>query len=388
MTAARRRVGRRAGLGLAVAAAVLAGPALSSFAAHPAGAEPDSIEIGVWWRDQLDGASLPAPPDVPSGGLWVSSDPGGPSAISAIRFAMADTDSAPVLTLHVAQSNTAPDSAAGTGAPRVLACVVTTPWQATTAGTPGAWSARPTYDCGKAQAPGLPSPDGTVVTFDLSAMAADGGGTVTAALVPADVTNPVVTASPAPPPASPVPVAPGPAPAPLPAPPDPGAPTSPSTFDVTFNPPKVEDIAVTSTPKTATDSSAASVPDLSAAGDLSATASIGAVSSGALVSAPAPAAAPDVAAGPVQPAKPVVALPVPRAVRQAASSVSDRSTVRLVFGLLFAGLAGWAWRLFSQQPATSGGRAFLTLYDVPPAATTDRPRLARGPRVGRPPSLR
>jgi hypothetical protein len=111
-----------------IAAAVLV-PAASAAAAGPGG-------WGYWSQGQSGvGPLVPAPPIVPTNGLWVANDPTGAYAVSAIRAAVLPTADSVTLTLNVAKS---------TGTPALVACLATTPWSST---GNGAWSDRPQADC-------------------------------------------------------------------------------------------------------------------------------------------------------------------------------------------------------------------------------------------------
>jgi hypothetical protein len=157
--------------GRAVAGAALLSVLLSvALGATPAGSDaPD--RSGWWW--QPNGGFLPiavpAPPGIPPGALFVAVDPGGVRAIGA---------------LHLTSSTTAPRSMQlevenQVGTPSVLACSVTGPWEAADGGE---WDQRPRYDCARS-APGMPSADGTTISFDVSVLTE--AGVVDVAVVPA-----------------------------------------------------------------------------------------------------------------------------------------------------------------------------------------------------------
>ena len=117
------------------------------------------VKSGYWWVAQPDGAPLPPPPQVPSGGLWVSSTVSGPQSISAVRFTLAAGASQPVLTLKVHQAQPASQVT-------IEACSTSSNWKPP--GSAGAWSARPTPACATGSVAGVLSADGTTMTFDLS----------------------------------------------------------------------------------------------------------------------------------------------------------------------------------------------------------------------------
>jgi hypothetical protein len=121
-----------AALGLAAAVAVPVAVA----APHPAGAAAQGVVSGWWWREQPADGTLPAPADVPEGGVRIASDPLGTSAIAAVRFAVDAGEVATTLTLDVA--------AGTTGSAVVSACPATASWRPVAA---GGWASRPTPDC-------------------------------------------------------------------------------------------------------------------------------------------------------------------------------------------------------------------------------------------------
>src|SRR5581483_3183679 len=52
----------------------------------PVAAETITVQTGTWFIGAL--AGLPAPPTLPTGGLWISGTPLGPYAMSAVRFTL------------------------------------------------------------------------------------------------------------------------------------------------------------------------------------------------------------------------------------------------------------------------------------------------------------
>lgn len=374
MTAARARALRW--LAFAVAATLAAAPAMVA----PASASATGVQIGVWWEGQPDGGTVPYPPHVPAGGLWVSSTPAGPSAMSAVRFALDDGDQAPTLTLNVAQLTTTPDSPATSSAVPILACSTSAAWTPTDPAGPGQWSSRPAYDCAAGQVPGTVAPDGKTVTFDLTTMKRSGAA-VSVAIVPAMVASAV----PAPP--TPLPAGPGSLPAPpdpVPAPPDPTAPTAWPSFDAAFAPVTASSITADPGPTSAT---GAAAPD-------PATATIIA-DGGVTAFAPAtggftPPAADATTSAPTTPS--TIRRLIPSALAHPAAALRPVSRWRqLALGLILTALCAWAWEAMQGSGGLLGGsRPVLSLYDtpVPDLATGTRQVLARLPRVGKPPSLR
>jgi len=201
------------------ALALTAAAALCLAAPGPPASAVEGVESGSWWAAQSDGKPLPPPPQVPAHGLWVSTGPSGAQAISAVRFRLGATESAPILTLHV-HSSLPPSqlASAGIGPPLVVACPTTATWQPVDA---GAWSARPQGDCAAGVVGGALSADGTLMAFDLTTLMRDGG--VDVALLPGPLPSLV------------------PAPLLLPAPLNPG-------FDITFEPVSAGAVAVFTSP--------------------------------------------------------------------------------------------------------------------------------------------
>lgn len=97
--------------------------------------EPDATG---WWSSTSRGAAVPAPPDVPEGGLLVqglTGDPSGHQAIGALRLELGGRR-VDALVLDVADSGATP--------PAVTACLADADWDAV---ENGAWDARPAFDC-------------------------------------------------------------------------------------------------------------------------------------------------------------------------------------------------------------------------------------------------
>jgi hypothetical protein len=365
-----------------LAAGVLLGPAASLwlFAAPPAHAV-ENVETGVWWRNETGAAAVPAPSRVPAGGLWVSSDPSGPSAISAIRFALSDFEGYPTVTLHIANLVAAPATPATAGSLPLLACVVTTPWTAPPT-SPGVWSDRPTYDCTKGSTAGQLSPDHSTLAFNLTNLPAERSYDL--ALVPG-TDNTITGALPPAPVATPPPPQP---PAPLPTVPDPNQAASSPTFDATFQPLTQSDIsAVPAASSLGPESPAQPVPTA-----MTPTADYGV--------APAPLTGAAYPSTP-SPPTPVPSLAAPPAALRTgtpaaplANFARTSTTARIIAAAVFGALAMWAWQILSAGDPTavavSRGRKSLTLNDpvALPERTGPRKRFTRGPRIGTPPALR
>jgi hypothetical protein len=330
---------------------------LAAPAAHAVG----TLESAVWWRNETGAAALPAPPQVPAGGLWVSNDPSGASAISALRFTLPDSEGLPTLSLHVSKFTSPPANPATPTLALIRACLVTADWSIP-ATSPGAWTDRPNYDCAKGSAPGQLSPDGSMMVFDLTVLPP--GLRYDIALVPA-----VPSATTA----------------------DPTQAAPSSTFDATFEPVKRADLAVVTSPPPSSPSTAepASPPPAQTAVGPESLGSLDVpIPPGALAQQPAAdaAVAPVIAPGGLRPR---------RALAQPAASVAETSaTVRAITGLVFCALAAWAWRALAAGNGTAiglaGARPAMNLGDsVPPGSASGlRRRFTAGARVGAPPALR
>jgi hypothetical protein len=153
---------------LAAACIALALLALVAAPASPASAEAPTA-VG-WWSQT---SALPPPPDVSSDGLYVQGGPGGPVAISALRFALPSGETPTTLVL-------VPNGVASPTA-TVQVCPLQPDGVQFTPAQNGAWTDAPAYDCegdnavvGKADAAGT-------LTFDVAALAR--GGTLAVAVV-------------------------------------------------------------------------------------------------------------------------------------------------------------------------------------------------------------
>ena len=123
-------------------------------------AEPST---GVWWSAATNDATAP---EVPAGGLWVSSGPHHEEAVSALRFTVPAgvTPTGLVLHVHDQQSRLNPAT--------VDACPPATAWTSPST-TPGPSADKPTADCAKQRVRGTLSADGTSVVLDLGWSAAE-----------------------------------------------------------------------------------------------------------------------------------------------------------------------------------------------------------------------
>jgi hypothetical protein len=336
---------------LAALAAITAGFWLL---AAPSAHAVDQLETGVWWRNQTGAATLPTPPQVPPGGLWVSNDATGPSAVSAIRFTVPDAGGVGTLSLHLARFTAQPATPATPAAALIHACVVTGAWT-TPANSPGPWSARPSFDCTNGSTPGQLSTDHSTMVFDLTVLPP--GHSYDLALVPG-------TSAPS---AS-----------------DPTQVAGSPTFDLTFEPVKPTDLSGSTTAPTPP-----TPPTTRAAGT-----AVG----------PAPFGSLDVRTAPSAVVQEPVAVATPAAVRAVtprslaapvATAVARTSTAaRVIAGLVVGALALWAWRLLAARNTTvtalAGARPATSLSDpAPPGTQTGlRRRFTTGPRIGAPPALR
>lgn len=125
-------------------------------------------QAGWWWRvnDGAAPAPLPAPPTVPEGGLMVAGAPDGATAIAALHFELTDDETAPVLTLAVADNG----DQGGDGA-LLAACLTGSAWQPANG---GAWTNKPFPACAEGSVNGLRADDGKTWTFALAPLLSDG----------------------------------------------------------------------------------------------------------------------------------------------------------------------------------------------------------------------
>ena len=290
--------------------------ALLLAAAGPALADAPK-QTAYWWQGQSGPA--PAPVTVPAGGLYVASTAAGPTAQSAVRFALAPGTEARTLSLTVHQLRQV-DALA------IAAYPTTASWKA---GDNQPWSSRPDH----AATPAFPATlglDGVTLSFDLSA--AHLSGTVDLVLTAAPPTGAADSAV-----------------------------VSSATFDATFEAPTPSALSVTS-PEAAIP--APTSPPVPAPPPQTvvrpAPQHLGALAPAVPV---APGAAPGLAAPTpvVDPAPTPVVTQLTTAARTASSG---RSTVALSLLLaLVTFYLGWRTRgaLLASGPRTS-------IYELPPAA--------------------
>lgn len=132
----------------------------------PAGAEAPSAH-GYWWRLQSGVGPRLTPPGVPEEGLWVTVDPSGDQAVSALRIEPPAGSSVASLQLRATEV---------VGTPTVVACPATSPWEPADAGS---WEERPDAGCDTLLVEA--TFDGDVLSVPLAAF---GDGPVDLVLVP------------------------------------------------------------------------------------------------------------------------------------------------------------------------------------------------------------
>lgn len=169
---------------------------------------------GYWWRLENGGANLPAPPNVPARGLWVSNDGAGQHAISAVRYRSASGIEIEELVLTIADERGP--------APVLLACSARSSWSSVDA---GAWDDRPASSCDVAFSRG--DRRGDRIHFDLRGLARSGELDVVV-LAPPDLGSAFSIAFQAPGPEAIVTRAPGQSPSASPSPSRRAAPRTPS----------------------------------------------------------------------------------------------------------------------------------------------------------------
>ena len=324
-------------LRIAVVAIVVAAASAVVSARTPARAV-SGLEFGYWWQGQPEGAPFPPPPNVPADGLWVSGNEANPVAISAVRFQLATTETAPVLTLKINSQNPPRDASQPTnvGQVVVLACAPTSRWAPATA---GAFSAAPQRDCAAA-VHGQIAADGSAITFDLGPVLRD--GKVDVVLVPGTgaAALPAVPAQ--------VPGAP--------------PPPQPSGFDVTFQKVAADQLHVSPASGVGSDAPVAAPAETPAGADVATSTEVGSVggpttdfnySADAInpLAGTAAASQPSVAPGSLQPQ-----------LREVSADLEENKGYRALAVLLLVALLWWAWR--QAMPPRAGRR---TIYDGPPA---------------------
>ena len=153
---------------VALGCALLVGAAVLALA--PSAAQATTLtQTGWWWRVNdpvLPGATVPAPPTVPEGGLMVAGAPDGATAIAALHFELDADEGSPVLTLAVADNgDQGGDSAV------MAACLTGSVWQPESG---GAWVNKPFPACDRASVTGVRADDGKTWTFALAPLLSDG----------------------------------------------------------------------------------------------------------------------------------------------------------------------------------------------------------------------
>jgi hypothetical protein len=146
---------------LAFVAAALLGVA---FAAPASAASP--VKDG-WWSETNVGLGFStAPPQVPSGGLYVENGYSGPVAIAAVTYQVPAGSAVGQLTLQVA------GQAVITSPP--VACPLTAAGRNYKPAQGGPWSQRPAYDCKQAQVTATVASNHSSVSFDTGPLLQDG----------------------------------------------------------------------------------------------------------------------------------------------------------------------------------------------------------------------
>lgn len=308
-----------------------------------AGGAAEPSRQGWWWQaNPGQGAPAPpAPPDVPTDGLYVQGGPSGPSAIAAVLFQLGDGEKPKSLTLHLVQPQAAvqssspapipgtdPSSAPASSPappPALQACPIQS--GSFNADQGGPMSDAPTADCATPMPAQVDAAAGTA-TFDLSSLVA-ASDTVALAILPAGPTDRAAIQHP-------------------------GA----DAFAVDMTSSSSEATTTASDTSTAADFSSTSAP--AATGDLSTSSGSldyvpGAASTAADVTAPATAMAPApiTAAAPAPAAQPVAR----HVVRRPAVLASSRSSTATHLGQLAAlGLVVAALLSYSRGYGLLGGK--------------------------------
>jgi hypothetical protein len=151
--------------------AVLLGSAY--LGAVPAAADAVLLSSGWWYLpNQVPNnlAAPPAPPWVPSDGIYVAGTPAGPLAVGAVRYA---AEGPATLRLDLTANGQA-------GIPSVSACTTLNVWDGASAGR---WEGRPQYDCANG-VKGEISANGAEMVFKLDPKAQRVDGVYDFALVP------------------------------------------------------------------------------------------------------------------------------------------------------------------------------------------------------------
>ena len=305
--------------GAALAGLCVFGAGWAAFA--PAASAVSAIQTGYW-------SSLPATPQVPSGGFEVGSNPSGAHAVAAIRFTLAPDEAVQTVTLKIAQAQPQDQVA-------IKACPVaarSASWVPPSGGGPGALADAPAYDCSGGVVTGTLSSDDTTMSFDLS-LAHFEDNTVDIVLAPNLVDAPVGGV--------------------------PGVPSqTDAIFDASFQPVTAAQIAVVSAPGT-------EPPPAPAPG--------GDTSGGAV--APPPVQNPPVVLPPPTSTDSGAAAPVvapsaqpTNAAVSAPTFVTKKRNLRLLFGIGMLSSDLLFLLLWLQHRMPTDVRPPLSIYDPPPMA--------------------
>jgi len=116
------------------------------------------LRVGWWWRAQSSPTvTVPAPPQVPEGGLYVEGAPDGPNAVAALRVTVPWERVGVAIVLDVADER-------GGDSAIMLLCPTTSTWQEAYAGQ---WSERPEAECEGQAVEGVRADDGSKWTFNV-----------------------------------------------------------------------------------------------------------------------------------------------------------------------------------------------------------------------------
>lgn len=116
------------------------------------------LRVGWWWRAQSSPTvTVPAPPQVPEGGLYVEGAPDGPNAVAALRVTVPWERVGVAIVLDVADER-------GGDSAIMLLCPTTSTWQESYAGQ---WSERPEAECEGQAVEGVRADDGSKWTFNV-----------------------------------------------------------------------------------------------------------------------------------------------------------------------------------------------------------------------------
>jgi len=287
----------------------------------PAASAVSAIQTGYW-------SSLPAAPQVPSGGFEVGSNPSGAHAVAAIRFTLAPGEAVQTVTLKVAQAQPQEQVA-------IKACPVaarSASWVPPSGGGPGALADAPAYDCSGGVVTGTLSTDDMTMSLDLS-LGHFEDNTVDIVLSPNLVDAPVGGV--------------------------PGVPSqTDATFDASFQPVTAAQIAVVSTP-------GSEPPPTAPSGG-----------GGSSVVAPPPAAQnPPVVLPPATTTDSGAAAPVVAPTAQptnvalsAPTFITKKRNLRLLFGIGMLSSDVLFLLLWLQHRMPTDVRPPLSIYDPPPSA--------------------